>query len=61
MQENFMYRCDFHVVVGMKHFFFVCEVRRIEMQETTLEVTHGQILSQSPTDATRLWLHLYES
>jgi len=26
---------------------------------TTLEATHGQILSQSPTDATRFWWHLY--
>ena len=28
---------------------------------TTLEVTQGQILSQSPTDATRFWWHLYGS
>jgi len=27
----------------------------------TLEVTQGQILSQSPTDATRFWWHLYGS
>ena len=27
----------------------------------TLEVTQGQILSQSPTDATRFWKHLYGS
>ena len=26
---------------------------------TTLEATQGQILSQSPTDATRFWWHLY--
>ena len=25
-----------------------------------LEVTQGQILSQSPTDATRLWWHVWE-
>jgi len=25
----------------------------------TLEATQGQILSQSPTDATRFWWHLY--
>ena len=28
---------------------------------TTLEVTQGQILSQSPTDATRFWWYLYGS
>ena len=28
---------------------------------STLEVTQGQILSQSPTDATRFWWHLYGS
>ena len=28
---------------------------------STLEATHGQILSQSPTDATRFWWHLYGS
>ena len=28
---------------------------------TTLEATQGQILSQSPTDATRFWWHLYGS
>ena len=27
----------------------------------TLEVTQGQILTQSPTDATRFWWHLYGS
>jgi len=27
----------------------------------TLEATQGQILSQSPTDATRLWWHVYGS
>ena len=27
----------------------------------TLEATQGQILSQSPTDATRFWWHLYGS
>ena len=27
----------------------------------TLEVTQGQMLSQSPTDATRFWWHLYGS
>ena len=25
----------------------------------TLDATHGKILSQSPTDATRFWWHLY--
>ena len=29
--------------------------------DATLEATHGQILSQSPTDATRFWWHLYGS
>ena len=29
--------------------------------QTTLEETQGQILSQSPTDATRFWWHLYGS
>ena len=28
---------------------------------TTLQATQGQILSQSPTDATRFWWHLYGS
>ena len=28
---------------------------------TTLEATQGQILSQSPTHATRFWWHLYGS
>ena len=28
---------------------------------TTLEATQGQILSQSPTDATRFWWRLYGS
>ena len=27
----------------------------------TLEATQGRILSQSPTDATRFWGHLYGS
>ena len=30
-------------------------------EESTLEVTQGQILSQSLTDATRFWWHLYGS
>ena len=30
-------------------------------RRSTLEVSHGQILSQSPTDATRFWWHLYGS
>ena len=28
---------------------------------TTLEATQGQILNQSPTDATRFWWHVYGS
>jgi len=28
---------------------------------TTLEATQGKILSQSPSDATRIWWHLYGS
>ena len=31
------------------------------VRHTTLEATHGQILSQFPTDATRFWWHLYGS
>ena len=31
------------------------------LESTTLEATQGQILGQSPTDATRFWWHLYES
>ena len=35
---------------------------RISLQvHTTLEITQGQIASQSPTDATRFWLQLYGS
>ena len=31
------------------------------LRTSTLKVTQGQILSQSPTDATRFWWHLYGS
>ena len=34
---------------------------RCEGLVATLEVTQGQILSQSPTDVTRFWWHLYGS
>jgi len=34
---------------------------RAALHTPTLEVTQGQILSQSPTDATRFWWHLYGS
>ena len=30
-------------------------------QVSTLEATQGKILSQSPTDATRFWWHLFGS
>ena len=33
----------------------------VAWRETTQEATQGQILSQSPTDATRFWWHLYGS
>jgi len=32
-----------------------------QLPQTTLEATQGQILNQSPTDATRFWWHLYGS
>ena len=35
--------------------------KRPEKHGSTLEVTSGQISSQSPTDATRFWWHLYGS
>ena len=35
--------------------------RRLYSLEATLEGTQGQILSQSPTYATRFWWHLYGS
>jgi len=33
----------------------------VEGSGATLEATQGQILSQSPTDATRFWWHMYGS
>jgi hypothetical protein len=44
-------------VVGHCIDFFLTPVT----SEATQEVTQGQIFSQSPTDATRLWWHLYGS
>jgi len=34
---------------------------KVEFFLSTLEATQGQILSQSPTDASRFWWHLYGS
>ena len=33
-------------------------IASVEERTATLEATEGQILSQSPTDATRFWWHL---
>ena len=36
-------------------------IRGFQVTPPTLEATHRQILSQSPTYATRFWWHLYGS
>ena len=39
----------------------VAQAVAMALSRSTLEETQGQILSQSPTDATRFWWHFYGS
>jgi len=56
------------VLVGAQRFLPPCPSNRAamgvrgprELSQPTLEATQGQIVSQSPTDATRFWWHLWE-